>query len=170
SGESGVLDYAMTTESLRVEGATIWHINADEPLILDYNTEYNPEGLYSQDAYRASDHDPFLLGLNLPADPEILGDELMLLTKSVAAEAGWGRVRTLSLTLRLSAVSASLSLDLSSLRHSEKAEAKRNQAVLHQLKKYQDAVSRYLKQGHLSAGQAELLLQAAQNLASSLES
>jgi hypothetical protein len=74
----------------------------------------------------------------------------------------------LSLTLRLSAVSALLSLDLSSLRHSEKAEAKRNQAVLHQIDKYQDVVSRYLRQGHLSAGQAELLLEGAQNLTTSL--
>jgi hypothetical protein len=52
-----------------VTGATIWHINADEPLILDYNTEFNPPGLYQPDAFRSSDHDPLLFGLALGTVP-----------------------------------------------------------------------------------------------------
>ncbi|PZG52179.1 nuclease, partial [Spongiactinospora gelatinilytica] len=66
-GLSGELDHALVGRSLlrRVTGATIWHINADEPLILDYNTEYNPPALYRPDAFRSSDHDPVLIGLNL---------------------------------------------------------------------------------------------------------
>lgn len=71
-GFSGELDHALAAADLldNVTGATIWHINADEPLILDYNTEFNPPGLYQPDAYRSSDHDPLVLGLDLtPAPP-----------------------------------------------------------------------------------------------------
>jgi predicted extracellular nuclease len=66
-GQSGELDHVLAGPTLsgRVTGATIWHINSDEPLILDYNTEFNPEGLYRPDAYRSSDHDPVLVGLRL---------------------------------------------------------------------------------------------------------
>ena len=82
-GFSGELDHALARADLvdNVTGATIWHINADEPLILDYNTEFNPPGLYQADQFRSSDHDPLILGLNLaqvPAAPE------------VTATAGWG--------------------------------------------------------------------------------
>lgn len=75
-GFSGELDHAMAGADVldNVTGTTIWHINADEPLILDYNTEFNPPGLYAPDAYRSSDHDPLLVGLELtaaPAAPEV---------------------------------------------------------------------------------------------------
>ncbi|WP_127932585.1 ExeM/NucH family extracellular endonuclease [Nonomuraea polychroma] len=68
-GLAGELDHALVGKQLlkRVTGATIWHINADEPRILDYNTEYNPPGLYKPDAYRSSDHDPLVVGLSLPS-------------------------------------------------------------------------------------------------------
>ncbi|MEV4354945.1 hypothetical protein [Nonomuraea sp. NPDC049625] len=39
---------------------------SDEPRIRDYNTEYNPPGLYRPDAFRSSDHDPLVIGLTLP--------------------------------------------------------------------------------------------------------
>jgi hypothetical protein len=66
-GFSGELDHALASASLldNVTGATIWHVNADEPLILDYNTEFNPPALYQPDAFRSSDHDPLILGLDL---------------------------------------------------------------------------------------------------------
>jgi hypothetical protein len=77
-GFSGELDHGLASPELldNVSGAAIWHINADEPLILDYNTEFNPPGLYAPDAYRTSDHDPLLLGLTLatpPAAPAVTG-------------------------------------------------------------------------------------------------
>jgi uncharacterized protein len=74
-GMSGELDHALAAPDLmdNVTGATIWHINADEPLILDYNTEFNPPGLYAPDAYRTSDHDPILVGLTLNAAPSVDG-------------------------------------------------------------------------------------------------
>ncbi len=64
-GQSGELDHALAGRSLsrRVTGATIWHINSDEPVFLDYNTEFNPPEFYRPDAFRSSDHDPVLLGL-----------------------------------------------------------------------------------------------------------
>ncbi|MGQ0678676.1 MAG: ExeM/NucH family extracellular endonuclease [Actinomycetota bacterium] len=82
-GFSGELDHALAGTDLvdKVTGATIWHINADEPLILDYNTEFNPPGLYQPDAFRSSDHDPLLIGLNLATAPE---------APEVSALAGWG--------------------------------------------------------------------------------
>jgi hypothetical protein len=66
-GFSGELDHALASASLldNVTGATIWHVNADEPLILDYNTEFNPPALYQPNAFRSSDHDPLILGLDL---------------------------------------------------------------------------------------------------------
>ncbi len=66
-GASGALDYAMSNGSLsaQVTGATIWHINADEPSVIDYNTENKSQDFYTSSAYRASDHDPVIVGLNL---------------------------------------------------------------------------------------------------------
>lgn len=73
NGESGYLDQALSTPSLdgHITGVDLWHINADEPRILDYNLEYNPEGLYSPDPYRSSDHDPVLVGVCEGVPPTI---------------------------------------------------------------------------------------------------
>ncbi|WP_413663154.1 ExeM/NucH family extracellular endonuclease [Microbulbifer sp. CNSA002] len=74
SGESGYLDHALASESLAplVTGAADWHINADEPRVLDYNienkTDEQVESFYSTDAFRASDHDPLVVELDLGAD------------------------------------------------------------------------------------------------------
>jgi|GEM_PF-363689 len=66
-GMSGYLDHALANPSLndQVTGATVWHINADEPSVIDYNTEYKPQDLYAPHAFRSSDHDPVLVGLDL---------------------------------------------------------------------------------------------------------
>ncbi len=69
--QSGSLDHAMVTPSLSVNvtGADKWHINADEPILKDYNQEFNPAYVYSADAYRSSDHDPVLIGISIcPGD------------------------------------------------------------------------------------------------------
>ncbi len=68
-GQSGYLDHALASASLadKVTGVTQWHVNADEPIALDYNKEFKSPGqvlsFYSPDAYRSSDHDPVLVGL-----------------------------------------------------------------------------------------------------------
>jgi predicted extracellular nuclease len=74
-GQVGALDHALGNNSLatQVTGAEKWHINADEPTVLDYNTEFKSAGqiisLYNADQFRASDHDPVLVGLNLNSAP-----------------------------------------------------------------------------------------------------
>lgn len=66
-GEAGYLDHALATASLdgQIVGAAEWHINADEPSVIDYNTEFKPQDLYAATPYRASDHDPVVVGLSL---------------------------------------------------------------------------------------------------------
>jgi len=68
-GLSGYLDHGLATPSLaaQVSGRTLWHINADEPSVIDYNTEFKPQDLYAPTPYRSSDHDPVILGLQLGA-------------------------------------------------------------------------------------------------------
>jgi len=66
-GFAGRLDHGFGSAAVvpKITGAESWHINADEPTVIDYNTDFNPAGYYSADPFRSSDHDPLLLGLNL---------------------------------------------------------------------------------------------------------
>ncbi|HBY88554.1 MAG TPA: ribonuclease, partial [Colwellia sp.] len=79
-GEIGYLDHALASDNLasQVVDATVWHINADEPRIFDYNTEYKSSeqllSYFAEDAYRASDHDPVIISLNLQSEVELIGD------------------------------------------------------------------------------------------------
>jgi predicted extracellular nuclease len=73
-GEVGYLDHALASAGVlpMVTGTAHWHINADEPLVIDYNTEFkqptcatcNPD-YYTASPYRSSDHDPVVISLNL---------------------------------------------------------------------------------------------------------
>lgn len=67
-GQIGYLDYALAGADLldEVTGAAEWHINADEPDLIDYDTSFkgpNQDALYAPDPYRSSDHDPVIVGL-----------------------------------------------------------------------------------------------------------
>ena len=83
-GQLGHLDYALASTSLtsQITGVGAWHINADEVPLLDYNDEVSdvgestfeekPDGsalvpprvvFQPGTPYRASDHDPVLVGL-----------------------------------------------------------------------------------------------------------
>jgi predicted extracellular nuclease len=76
-GASGRLDHAITSASLsaRVVSARTWAINADESSLRDYNQEFKaprtcsgapcPADPYTADPFRASDHDPVLVGLSV---------------------------------------------------------------------------------------------------------
>jgi predicted extracellular nuclease len=70
----GSLDHAMANASMasQVTKSVLWTSNAEEPVVLDYNTNFKSvdqqTSLYAADAYRASDHNPVLIGLNLSAD------------------------------------------------------------------------------------------------------
>lgn len=80
AGESGYLDHALASAALvpQVTGVTEWHINSDEPRVLDYNVEFKTAGqvasFYNADAYRSSDHDPVLIELLVAGDLDNDGD------------------------------------------------------------------------------------------------
>jgi predicted extracellular nuclease len=65
--EAGYLDHALATAALdgQVVDVTEWHNNADEPIAIDYNLGDTPVDYYTNDAFRASDHDPVVVSLNL---------------------------------------------------------------------------------------------------------
>jgi predicted extracellular nuclease len=70
-GQWGYLDHAFGSPSSlsQVTGVAEYHINADEPSVLDYNTDFKTANLiaslYAPDQFRVSDHDPVIVGLNL---------------------------------------------------------------------------------------------------------
>jgi len=92
-GQLGHLDYAFASSSLtpRITGVAPWHINADEIPVFDYNDEVfdspgeanfeeEPDGsalvpprvvFQPASPYRASDHDPVLVGIFAVADASI---------------------------------------------------------------------------------------------------
>ena len=65
-GEVGSLDHAFATQSLsaNVTSVNVWHINADEPRMIDYNEEFNPPAFYDTSPFRCSDHDPVIIALD----------------------------------------------------------------------------------------------------------
>jgi hypothetical protein len=67
-GEAGTLNYGFVTAGLAAKVALVerWHINADEPLALDYH-ETNQPLLYTPDPYRFAPQDPLIIDLD-PAD------------------------------------------------------------------------------------------------------
>jgi predicted extracellular nuclease len=73
-GMAGYLDHGLSNATLtpQVSGATIWHINADEPDILDYDTSFKSAeqaALFEDNSYRSSDHDPVIVGLDVNVGP-----------------------------------------------------------------------------------------------------
>ncbi|WP_394778544.1 ExeM/NucH family extracellular endonuclease, partial [Undibacterium sp.] len=88
-GTSGVLDHAFASGSMQgqVTGVTVWHVNADEPQVLDYNTEFKTDDRYDVTPYRSSDHDPVVVGLNLHADSAVIAPTLAALLPT-SAQAG----------------------------------------------------------------------------------
>lgn len=75
-GQAGYLDHALANASLlgQVTGATDWHINSDEPDVLDYDTSFKPpaqDALYEVNPYRTSDHDAVVVGLVPNAPPTV---------------------------------------------------------------------------------------------------
>ncbi|HKH45238.1 MAG TPA: ExeM/NucH family extracellular endonuclease [Thermoanaerobaculia bacterium] len=75
-GQAGYLDHALASTSLsgQVTGAADWHINSDEPDVLDYDTTFKPpaqDALYEVNPYRTSDHDAVVVGLVPNAPPTV---------------------------------------------------------------------------------------------------
>ncbi|MCP5324839.1 MAG: ExeM/NucH family extracellular endonuclease [Oceanospirillaceae bacterium] len=71
SGFLGSLDHALASTALleNVRSVDAWHINSVEDSLMDYATEANGQNFSSvdnyanADAYRSSDHDPVIIGL-----------------------------------------------------------------------------------------------------------
>jgi len=73
-GHIGYLDYAMVNSNLfdNVVDVTVWHINADEPDLIDYDMSFKADAqddLYAPDAFRSSDHDPVIITLSFGEPP-----------------------------------------------------------------------------------------------------
>jgi predicted extracellular nuclease len=70
-GMTGYLDYGIASPTLvdQVTGAAPWNINSDEPDAFEYDELFDhPSNLplwYAPSAYRSSDHDPVVVGLDL---------------------------------------------------------------------------------------------------------
>ncbi|MDR5700974.1 ExeM/NucH family extracellular endonuclease [Agromyces aerolatus] len=79
-GWLGYLDHALAGSALApsVTGAAVWHINADEPSLIDYDMTFKQpaqDALFAPDAFRSSDHDPVIVGLAL-TPPDTVAPEL----------------------------------------------------------------------------------------------
>ena len=94
-GQNGYLDHALANAGMaaQVTGVTDWHINADESDVVDYDTSFKPleqEALYEPNAYRSSDHDAVVVGLdllNLPPTVEAGGPYATGVNNSVLVSA-----------------------------------------------------------------------------------
>lgn len=82
-GQAGRLDHALASSAFadEVKKVATYHINADEPRVLDYNEEFKSAAqigrLYNADEYRASDHDPVVVDVKVGGSYSIA---LLLLT------------------------------------------------------------------------------------------
>jgi hypothetical protein len=80
-GQLGNLDHALGSPSImsQVTGTAAWHINSDEPDILDYDMSFKrdaQDALYEPNEFRASDHDPVIVGLELGVQINVTPDTL----------------------------------------------------------------------------------------------
>jgi predicted extracellular nuclease len=91
-GLIGTLDYGISSNSFTefFTGATDWHINADEADSFDYNTNFKPPsqlGLFDASTpIRTSDHDPFLMGLDLTVNYARFGTGAMTGTREAGTK------------------------------------------------------------------------------------
>ena len=80
-GQTGYLDYALANLAMReiILDVNFWHINADEPDIIDYDNSFKPAEqaalLYAPDLYRSSDHDPVIVTLSFAKYPPVISSD-----------------------------------------------------------------------------------------------
>ncbi|UWX97512.1 ExeM/NucH family extracellular endonuclease [Arthrobacter zhaoxinii] len=70
-GTVGSLDHILASPAANeaVTGTDIWNINSVESVAFEYSRyNYNATNFYAPDPYRASDHDPILVGMDLTAE------------------------------------------------------------------------------------------------------
>jgi predicted extracellular nuclease len=85
--QAGYLDHALSSPDLllAVSGAAPWHINADEPSGLDYNS-FNQPDLFNSDEFRSSDHDAIVVGLLVDTDEDGVWDGVDMCSATVIPE------------------------------------------------------------------------------------
>jgi len=100
NGESGTLDHVFAAGDIknRVAEVTEWAINADEPVILDYNEEFKSQvakaNFYAPGPFRSSDHDPMVMSVHF-AKP-LVQDQFFLLDEQATAGTVVGQIVTSS--------------------------------------------------------------------------
>ncbi|MBN2114559.1 MAG: ExeM/NucH family extracellular endonuclease [Acidimicrobiia bacterium] len=90
-GQLGYLDYALAGAGLvgEITGVAVWHSNADEPDLLDYDMTFKQpaqDALYEPNAYRSSDHDAIVVGLHLT---DLVPPPQQMSFRSIGGEDGW---------------------------------------------------------------------------------
>jgi predicted extracellular nuclease len=103
-GTVGSLDHVLanSTALAQVTGAHVWNINSVESVAYEYSRyNYNATDFYAPNPYRSSDHDPLLVGFDVPAPPAattttasvapkpvVVRDTKPTVTAKVASDAG----------------------------------------------------------------------------------
>ncbi|WP_299699008.1 ExeM/NucH family extracellular endonuclease [uncultured Tateyamaria sp.] len=74
-GQRGSLDHAIASDDMAglITGAAEWHINADEPDLLNYNSAFNNANFFEDSLFASSDHDPLIIGINTNPDDILVG-------------------------------------------------------------------------------------------------
>lgn len=116
-GQLGYLDYALAGTGILedVTGAAVWRINADEVPALDYNTEFKTaaqvDAFYSPNAFRSSDHDPVLVGLDLTL-PDTIAPTITATADPARIFPPNGKDRTVTVEVEASDNSGSVEVEL----------------------------------------------------------
>ncbi len=116
-GQLGYLDYALAGTGILedVTGAAVWRINADEVPALDYNTEFKTaaqvDAFYSSSAFRSSDHDPVLVGLDLTL-PDTIAPTITATADPARIFPPNGKDRTVTVEVEASDNSGSVEVEL----------------------------------------------------------
>ena len=162
-GQFGYLDYALSSTTLtsQVTGTTDWHINADEPDLLDYDTTFKSDAqdaIYAPDPYRSSDHDPVVVGLELDVQE---GDPEALLSELIGEVEGLERDGTLK-----HGYARSLLAQLETAqRHLQRG---REDQAVGALERFERKVEQLVRKGALSAEQGQALIEASETIRDSL--
>ncbi|HEY5731862.1 MAG TPA: ExeM/NucH family extracellular endonuclease [Anaerolineales bacterium] len=157
-GQTGYLDYALASADLLGEatGITEWHINADEADLINYDTSFKQtaqDAIYAPDAYRSSDHDPVIVGLELTTAAEIheLIDDVQKLVDDGVLNDGQGNALFAKLEHAL-----------------EKLEEGKPGVAANQLGAFINQVEDFVSEGILTADQGDVLIQSASLLVDAL--
>ncbi|MEO0669531.1 MAG: ExeM/NucH family extracellular endonuclease [Pseudomonadota bacterium] len=74
-GQRGALDHAIASDDMAdmVTGAAEWHINADEPDLLNFNSAFNNANFFEGSKFASSDHDPLIIGIDTTPTDGLFG-------------------------------------------------------------------------------------------------